>query len=226
MTLHPVGPSSYGSLRGVVQYVTDETVAAQVNSLIAESAGVFADGGILSVNEGLRSRRDQEIKRAAWEAFVDGGPWAPLAAVPYTSSHDQAQGAGLDFGITLPDGRNRALEDDEAAHAWVVARGRLRGIRHTGRDFRPTPESWHFTGGYPASLNPLDPEEVDMTPEEKKQLAAVLDAVTTTKSAVGRVERRQVVIVDAVVKIKVAVGDVLHKVFRMATTRRPPEDGS
>lgn len=214
-TLHPVGPSSYGALRGITQYVTDSDVAAQVNSLIYESAGAFADGGVLSVNEGVRPRRDQEIKRAAWEAFVRGGPWAPLAAALYTSTHDESKGSGLDFGITLPDGSNRALESDPEAHAWVVSRGRQRGIRHTGADFRPTPESWHFNGGYPATIPPIDPEEFDMTPNEKKQLAAVLDAVNKTKTAQGRIERRQVLILDAVDKIKVAVGDIRDKVFQL-----------
>ena len=154
MALYPVGVSSFGELRGRTQYVTSSTVAAQVRSLIAESAGAFTGGAVLSVNEGVRSKPDQEAKLAAWQRYVRGGPWAPLAASPlYTSTHDESRGSALDFGVTMPDGRNRAMTMSE--QSWVVKRGRQRGIRWTGADFRPTPEPWHFNGGYPAELAPL-----------------------------------------------------------------------
>jgi hypothetical protein len=150
MALYSVGRSSFGELRGVEQFVTDRNVAAQVNSLIAESRDVFAGGAVLSVNEAVRSRRSQEVKRAAWNAYQRGGPWAPLAAVLYTSTHDESKGSALDFGVTNANGSNRALTMSE--HSWLVTRGAQRGIRWTGKDFRPTPESWHFNGGYPATI--------------------------------------------------------------------------
>lgn len=154
MALHPVGVSSFGELRGRTQYVTNATTAAQVRSLIAESAGVFAGGAVLSVNEGVRSKDDQAAKLAAWQRYQRGGPWAPLAASPlFTSTHDESHGSAIDFGVTLPDGRNRAMTMSE--QDWVVKRGRQRGIRWTGAGFRPTPESWHFNGGYDAEVPPL-----------------------------------------------------------------------
>lgn len=160
MALFPVGVSSFGALRGVTQYVTSAAVALQVRSLIVESRAVFAGGAVLSVNEGVRSRPDQASKLAAWQAYRAGGPWAPLAASPlYTSTHDEAKGSALDFGVTMPDGSNRAMTMSE--QSWVVQQGALRGIRWTGRDFRPTPESWHFNGGFPASLPPLPADVLD-----------------------------------------------------------------
>ncbi|MBF4578968.1 hypothetical protein [Frigoribacterium sp. VKM Ac-2530] len=154
MALYPVGVSSYGEHHGRTQYVTSATTAAQVRSLIAESAGVFAGGAVLSVNEGVRSRDDQAAKLAAWQRYQRGGPWAPLAASPlFTSTHDESRGSALDFGVTMADGRNRAMTMSE--QSWVVKRGQQRGIRWTGADFRPTPESWHFNGGYDAEVPPL-----------------------------------------------------------------------
>lgn len=150
---YAVGKSSFGALRGVTQYVTSADVAAQVLSLIEESRAAFSGGGVLSVNEGVRSKADQAQKLAEYLAYRRGGPWAPLAASPlYTSNHDESRGNALDFGVTMPDGSNRALYMSE--HTWLVGRGKLRGIEWTGRTFG-TPESWHFNGGYPAALPPL-----------------------------------------------------------------------
>ena len=185
MALYAVGVSSFGQLRGRTQFVTDAMVAAQVRSLITESHSVFAGGAVLSVNEGVRSKPDQASKLADWNAYQRGGPWAPLAASPlYTSTHDESRGSALDFGVTMPDGTNRALTMSE--HSWVVTRGRQRGIRWTGRDFRPTPETWHFNGGYDAELPPLTDtasggatpfptpsEEDDMNQTQSEQLARI-----------------------------------------------------
>lgn len=184
MGLFAVGVSSFGQLRGRTQFVTDATVAAQVRSLISESVDAFAGGAVLSVNEAVRSRLDQKEKRQAWDAYQRGGPWAPLAAILYTSTHDESRGSAIDFGVTMPDGSNRAMTMSE--HSWLVARGRQRGIRWTGREFRPTPESWHFNGGYDAELPPLTTvasggvtpfpttsEEDDMNTIQSEQLARI-----------------------------------------------------
>ena len=104
-----VGKSSYGALRGITQYVLTLPVALQVRSLIEESRAVFAGGAVLSVNEGIRSRPRQSMLRRAYEASFRGGPWAPLAAALFTSTHDPSRGSALDFGVTMPDGRNRAM---------------------------------------------------------------------------------------------------------------------
>ena len=214
VTQYAVGPSSYGAQDGVTQYVTDSVVAAQVNSLIYESQDVFAGGAILSVNEGVRSRERQALLRRRYEDYRAGGPWAALAAALYTSTHDESRGSALDFGVTNSDGTNRALTMSE--HSWLVIRGAQRGIRWTGGDpsFMSPPESWHFNGGFPATIPPIDPEEYDMTPDEKKQLAAVLTEVKKIKVAVGRMEPRQLKILDAVTKTKNAVGALVIRLTK------------
>jgi hypothetical protein len=156
MALYPVGPSSYSELFDITQYVTNAEVADQVNSLIEESRAVFAGGAFLSVNEGTRSRARQTYLRRKWEAYQAGGPWAALAAALFFSTHDESRGNALDFGVTNVDGTNRSLTMSE--HAWLVARGRERGIVWTGGDptFMSPAELWHFNG-YPerASIPPL-----------------------------------------------------------------------
>lgn len=179
MALYPVGVSSFGAHRGRTQHVTDATVAAQVRSLIHESRGVFAAGAVLSVNEAVRSREDQRTLRAAWDRYQRGGPWAPLAAILYTSTHDESRGSALDFGVTNADGSNRAMTMSE--QSWVVQRGAPRGIRWTGRDFRPTPESWHFNGGYPATLPPLPADVLDAGPRTSDPEEDVMHIISSSK---------------------------------------------
>jgi len=165
MALYPVGPSSYGELAGLTQHVTNAEVAEQVNTLIEESRAVFANGAFLSVNEGNRSRLRQAYLRRKWRAYRAGGPWAALAAALFFSTHDESRGNALDFGVTNADGSNRSLTMSE--HAWLVARGRERGIVWTGGDpsFMSPSELWHFNG-YPerATIPPLKPE-----PEPSKE---------------------------------------------------------
>jgi hypothetical protein len=165
MALYPVGPSSYGELAGLTQYVTNAEVAEQVNTLIEESRAVFANGAFLSVNEGNRSRLRQAYLRRKWEAYRAGGPWAALAAALYFSTHDQSRGNALDFGVTNADGSNRSLTMSE--HAWLVARGRERGIVWTGGDptFMSPSELWHFNG-YPERAT-IPPKPV--APEPSKE---------------------------------------------------------
>lgn len=177
MSLFSVGRSSYGELASVEQFVTSKAVADQVNSLISESRGIFADGAALSVNEGNRSKARQRYMRAKYEAYRDGkGPWAALAAVLYTSTHDESRGNGIDFGVTMRDGRNRALTPTE--HAWLVNRGRLRGVVWTGVDFG---ESWHFNGyDGRAVLSPSSTGQVVITDNIKKLEAIVANADSFT----------------------------------------------
>lgn len=199
MKLYPVRKSSYGVLAGTTQYVTSAAAAAHVNSLIDESRGVLTGGACLSVNEGVRSRARQKDLRDDWEDYrYRGGAWAALAAVLYTSSHDESKGDAVDFGVTNADGTNRALTMSE--HAWVVSRGRKRGLVWTGKDFRPTPESWHFNW-YPgiATLAPIDftPEPIPALFQEEDMVIAIRvtqDATTFKKGdkfilQIGRVAR-------------------------------------
>lgn len=170
-TLYAVGKSSYGELAGLIQYVLSAVAAAHVNALIAKSRGVFANGAVLSVNEAIRSRARQRYLRSKWEAYKRGGPWAALAAVLYLSTHDETRGNAIDFGVTMPDGKNRALTQSE--HAWLVREGRAHGVIWTGGDptFMRPAELWHFNvyperATAPASL---DRTPIDTAPPESEE---------------------------------------------------------
>jgi len=131
-----VGPSSYGDLRGVEQFVATARIALQVLSVIADFNAWQKDRGAtgaLSVNEGMRSRARQSYLWAV--RFI----LAIVVAPPFTSRHDEVRhGNAIDFGITMPDGTNRALTATEFAklHALVEARGGT----WTGANFG---EPWH-----------------------------------------------------------------------------------
>ncbi|MBF4602844.1 hypothetical protein [Curtobacterium sp. VKM Ac-2884] len=131
-----VGPSSYGDLRRVRQFVASARMALQVLSVMVDfNNWQKARGatGKLSVNEGMRSRARQSWFWA--NRFVLGIAVAP----PFTSRHDEVNhGNAVDFGITMPDGSNRALTTAEFAmlHAIVESRGGT----WTGANFG---EPWH-----------------------------------------------------------------------------------
>lgn len=134
--IYSVGVSSYGDRRGIEQFVTDARVALQVLTIIIKF-NAFLRGknrsGSLSVNEAKRTRPRQSYlwnNRAALGVVV---------ASPFTSPHDEVNhGNAIDFGITMPDGSNRALYDAEwdTLHALVTAHGG----DWTGRWFN---EKWH-----------------------------------------------------------------------------------
>ena len=131
-----VGRSSYGDLRGIEQYVMSARIALQVLSVIVDfNAWQKQRGavGSLSVNEGMRSRARQTY------LWVHRFILAIVVALPFTSRHDEVlHGNAIDFGITMPDGSNRALTSVEFAklHALVEARGGT----WTGSNFG---EPWH-----------------------------------------------------------------------------------
>jgi len=133
---YSVGKSSYGDLRGVEQFVMSARIALQVLSVIVDfNEWQKARGatGSLSVNEGMRSRARQSYLWAA--RFI----LAIVVAPPFTSRHDEVRhGNAIDFGITMPDGTNRALTTAEFAklHELVEARGGT----WTGVNFG---EPWH-----------------------------------------------------------------------------------
>ncbi|MEG8035019.1 hypothetical protein QP157_06685 [Sphingomonas sp. LR61] len=135
-----VGPSSYGDLRRVRQFVASARMALQVLSVIVDfNNWQKARGatGKLSVNEGMRSRARQTY---LWiNRFILG----VVVAMPFTSRHDEVlRGNAVDFGITMPDGSNRALTTAEFAklHELVEARGGT----WTGGNFG---EPWHHEMG-------------------------------------------------------------------------------
>lgn len=191
-----VGKSSYPGLKGVTQYVADASVAAQVASLCYEFDTQVARGGDrLTVNEGIRSRERQAYLYNQY--LYHGGA---LAASPYTSTHDHTRGSALDFGITRPDGSNRALTSDE--FAWLHAHAPRRGILWTGANFIRV-EPWHHNGGYAASLPPItgvnvpgepigNPVEHDETETIiRRALVAVADTLTyyQRQSADGKTDQ-------------------------------------
>lgn len=165
--IYSVGVSSYGDRRGIEQFVTDARVALQVLTIIIKF-NTFLRGknrsGSLSVNEAKRSRIRQMF---LWvNRFVLG----VVVAKPFTSPHDELKhGNAIDFGITLPDGSNRALYDDEwdTLHALVAAHGG----DWTGRWFN---EKWHHEMATVAEHEPPFPnarEQLTAKPAAPKPAA-------------------------------------------------------
>lgn len=132
-----VGPSSYGDLRGVEQFVASERMALQILSVKVDFDQWKADQGSgdrLTINEGMRSRARQDLLYAEYRQSG-----YPVAAVPYTSRHDEVRnGNAIDVGVTMANGQNRALTADEFAkvHGWFEQRGGT----WTGVNFG---EPWH-----------------------------------------------------------------------------------
>jgi hypothetical protein len=150
-----VGKSSYGDLRGVEQYVMSARIALQVLSVIVDfNAWQKQRGaiGALSVNEGMRSRVRQTY------LWVHRFILAIVVAMPFTSRHDEVlRGNAIDFGITMPDGSNRALTTEEFAklHALVEARGGT----WTGTNFG---EPWHHEMATRAEQLPPYPNAAEL----------------------------------------------------------------
>jgi hypothetical protein len=157
VTRFSVRKSSYGDLRGVEQFVMSARIALQVLSVIADFNAWQRDRGavgFLSVNEAMRSRARQSW---LWSMrFVLG----VVVAVPFTSRHDEElHGNAIDFGITMPDGSNRALSTEEFAklHELVEARG------GTWPDWAKTaPEPWHHEMATRAEVLPPYPNAAEI----------------------------------------------------------------
>jgi hypothetical protein len=160
-----VGPSSFGDLKGVEQYVAVEHHADQLNSLALdfdERPESKAAGIRLSYNEAIRSDDRQYELWNGWEVYKrDGHPYATLAARPLTSTHRKAIGTAVDIGITQADGTNRA--PTAAEWAWIHAHAAARGIRHTGAGFTPR-EEWHHNAGYAETVPPYPNVRIAMSP--------------------------------------------------------------
>jgi hypothetical protein len=125
-------------------------------------------GVALAVTEGTRSRPRQLQLWNEYQAYLARGstpPYAALAAVPYTSRHDEVtHGNAVDLGSGI-------AQLDSVRSIWARTNGPKFGVVCTGINFRPQ-EPWHFeistitTAG--SSSTPI--EEVDMTPEQAKTL--------------------------------------------------------
>ncbi len=131
-----VGPSSYGDRRGIEQFVTDRRVALQVLTIVIIFNGYLRQKGrhgSLSINEAKRTR-----PRQSW-LYANRFRLGVKVAVPFTSPHDEVNhGNAIDFGITMPDGSNRALYADEFAVLHSLVEGH--GGTWTGVNFN---EPWH-----------------------------------------------------------------------------------
>lgn len=149
MAQFPIGPSSYGDLKGVMQYVNTQRIADQFNSLALEyDTQIAKNGDRLSANEGMRSRPRQQL---LYSNFLRTG--YPIAAVPYSSRHDEVyHGNAVDVGVTMANGQNRALTPSE--FEWMHAQAERRGFTWTGRYFN---EPWHIEGATRAEQLPPYP---------------------------------------------------------------------
>lgn len=149
MAQFPIGPSSYGDLKGVMQYVNTQRIADQFNSLALEyDTQIAQNGERLSANEGMRSRPRQTL---LYSNFLRTG--YPIAARPFTSRHDEVyHGNAIDVGVTMANGQNRALTPSE--FDWMHAQAERRGFTWTGRYFN---EPWHIEGATRAEQLPPYP---------------------------------------------------------------------
>lgn len=137
MARFSIGPSSYGDLKGVTQYVNTQRIADQFNSMARDfDKEVAQHGERLSANEGMRSRPRQQY---LWNNRVSLGV---VVAPPFSSRHDEVyHGNAIDVGVTMANGQNRALTDAE--FAWMHSEAEKRGFTWTGRNFG---EPWHIEG--------------------------------------------------------------------------------
>jgi len=156
-----VGISRYrGDVLGVEQFM-EEAAARQVLALIAFIA-TLPGCRSLTVNEGRRTRARQRTLRARWEAFVRGGPWAPLAAVLYLSRHDEVNhGNAADLGG--PNGE--ALNAAEIAA--IKKYGPDFGVDFVGLTFDP-PEPWHVEGDGVTPIPHYALASLDATPIDQE----------------------------------------------------------
>ncbi|WP_433953601.1 hypothetical protein [Curtobacterium flaccumfaciens] len=199
-----VRKSSFGDLRGVEQYVMSERIALQVLSTIIDfNAYLRSKGrsGSLSVNEGMRSRWRQSYlwnNRAALGVVV---------ALPFTSRHDEVNhGNAIDFGITMPDGSNRALYPDEFARLHEIVEGR----GGTWPDWAKTaPEPWHHEFATRA-------EAVPPYPDARARLAAKpsaapkppVKAPAPVKPTTPKVEADMLYVTSKKTQKKYAIGEL------------------
>lgn len=225
MALKSIGVSSFGNLKGSEQFM-EESAARQLNKVNRLFEDHFGYG--FSPNEGVRSQERQTQLWNDWVAYRNGGAWAPLAAFPFSSTHDPSRGSAVDIGVTGADGNSRALTLSE--HDWLETNGPQYGLIWTGGDpsFMTPSEWWHFNV-YPerASIIVTPADEIrdleegnELTPEEKNQLKNVSDKVDKILQAMGREEKRSAKVEKALIgpksdlaKIKNSVGALVKKVI-------------
>jgi len=164
------GISTAPGLVGIRQRID----ARALPNLLAFARGFYDNGhGQLEINEGARSRPRQDMLWDNWEAYLARGkrpPVAALAAVPYTSIHDEVtHGTAVDLGSGIGTSTT-------AASVWAHKHGPEYGVRGTGVTF-PVKEWWHFdidktsTAGSGTEI-----EDDDMNEEERDMLRRAVKA--------------------------------------------------
>jgi len=111
----------------------------------------------LIITEGARTRVRQKYLRQLYEAYLRGGPWAALAAILYTSRHDEVNNPNaIDFGSGIASSQTSASK-------WAHENGPKYGISFTIHT-----EPWHgeisYTATAPAGSaggTPIGDEDLD-----------------------------------------------------------------
>jgi hypothetical protein len=179
MGVASVGRSRYADLRGVEQFIESRS-ARQVNLLldfVGQQPGCYRP----TVNEGSRSR-SRQLK--LWNLFKRG--IGALAAVPYTSTHDEVN-ANTAVDVGGPNG--------EVLSSTVLAAlrtyGPAYGVFPTGMGFG-RPELWHYNA-YPgraiittAATKPVPIELVSEKEEDTmSNMSAQLYLIQTSAEDAG-----------------------------------------
>lgn len=180
-TWESVGLSHYGELSGVEQYM--QVYAARRIKALIDKIATLPGCRRITVNEGRRTRVRQQNLYTAYEAYLRGGPWAALAAVPFTSRHDEvAHGNAADLGG--PNGE--ALNAAELAAIDTYGPGL--GVTHMGLLFNPV-ETWHvealmtpFAYSAPASsgATPIAPA-AHLNPQNGDDMFAIQIGTASTR---------------------------------------------
>jgi len=111
------------------------------------------------ISEGARTRVRQKYLRQLYEAYLRGGPWAALAAILYTSRHDEVNNPNaIDFGSGIASSQTSASK-------WAHENGPKYGI-----SFTISTEPWHGEISYSTTSTagraggtplPVDAEDED-----------------------------------------------------------------
>lgn len=145
-----IGPSSYPDLFGVDQLTSTERIALQFLSMKVDFDQMKANQGSgdrLSPNEGHRS------KDRCYYLWNNRAALGIVVAPPLTSRH-YVNANAIDVGVTMANGRNRALTPAE--FDWMHTQAERRGF--TWPDWaKRAPEPWHIEGATRPEIVPPYP---------------------------------------------------------------------
>lgn len=154
-------------------------VAAAFQKMEAAFRKKFGFG--LKVASGTRTRAEQAALRARYVQYRDhGGPWAPLAAAPGYSNHEETGPRGPRALDIWDDGRDAGVTTAGTTRAnWLKKNGPKYGFNPAGYGFSRV-EPWHYeftgslTGAVPASTTS---EEDEMNAAQEKKFDALVAKV-------------------------------------------------